>query len=333
MLVASGSRTGITLSAGIETDLLDGGSTGFDPQNADVIDVTIQETGASNAITTVKAYESSGPGGILAPLSATTSVSASGKRIITIKGYTGGKVRVTGTSTSGSTASCDVGCYSSGNPLPSLQIAFDGVVQGQALGGTVSGNLSQSGGTATIQATGAVVIDGTTSITIGGTNATSVAIGSASVPDSHPGGMTVGNAKSIVGGSTMAVDAASGSKLSVGTNSNAVDLGKAAKVTTVLGSLVLAQQLALPVTTPPAGAYAALVTDVLIKLPTQSAGITVTLPASQAGQVYIIEANSDGAAHNITIAITGGTVNGTATITANYGRRIVTCDGTNAISL
>jgi hypothetical protein len=89
--------------------------------------------------------------------------------------------------------------------------------------------------------------------------------------------------------------------------------------------------LILVPTVPAAGAYAVLATDSLIKLPTQSAGITVTFPSGST-QTCIIEANSDGATNHITIAITGGTVNGSPTITTAYGRRIVTCDGTNAIS-
>lgn len=245
MLIASGSKTGISLSAGVETDLLDGSTTGFDPQNADTIDVTIQETGATNAITTVKVYESSGPGGILAPLSATSSVAISGKRMITLKGYTGGKIRVTGNSAVGSVASCDIACYATGNPLSSLQIAFDGVVQGQALGGTVAGNLSQSGGTATIQATGAVVIDGTTSITIGGTNATSVAIGSASVPDSHPGGITIGSAKAVLGSGNVSVEATGSLTLGGAASTTSIAIGQATVVANFVGGLTIASAKAM----------------------------------------------------------------------------------------
>lgn len=246
MLVSASNQTDINLAAGVETDLLTGGTTGLAVNNADEIVVSIKETGNSNPINTIKVYVSSGiSGGLLLAWSQTYSCNAgSGKRIV-IAGYRGGPIRVTGTSTSGATASCDCACMVSGNPLPNEQVEIDGVVQGGGTGGVVSGNLSQSGGTVAINATGTVAIDGSSSVTIGGTNATSVSIGSASVPDAHPGGMTVGAGKSIAGGAgNLTVDTTG--TLSIGpTNATAVAIGSASVADSHPGGMTVAANKAI----------------------------------------------------------------------------------------
>lgn len=116
-------------------------------------------------------------------------------------------------------------------------------------------------------------------------------------------------------------------------NSN-LFVGSASYGLTLRGaSVTINNGLVLSSSTPPAGAYAVLSTDVLIKAPTQSGAVTYTIPSGQsAGRFLIIEGNSDSNTHNLTIAITGGSVLGSPTISTAYGRRIVTCDGTNAIA-
>jgi hypothetical protein len=240
LIYTSKSQT-VTLSAAVETDLLPGGSSGIggkiaDPP-ADVIEVTITETGGVNPINTITIYRAPYAGGVFVADSSTYTVSAGAGATIKLSGFTG-DIRITGNSTSGATAKVDIAAYRSG-VSKNEQTIVNGVVQGGGVGGTISGNLSQSAGTATINATGAVSIDGTTSIAVGATSATSVAIGRSAVADSHPGGMTVGSGKAITGSGAMAVEAASGSTLTVGGASNAVALGQAGKTTTISGSVAM----------------------------------------------------------------------------------------------
>lgn len=60
---------------------------------------------------------------------------------------------------------------------------------------------------------------------------------------------------------------------------------------------------------------------------------TITLPPTCANSIEVVDIGGQAAAHNITIAAPSGTtLNGTATITTNFGRRIVTYGGMAAVS-
>lgn len=81
-----------------------------------------------------------------------------------------------------------------------------------------------------------------------------------------------------------------------------------------------------------AASYTATLSDCIVAVTSTASARTITLPkvsTCQPNHVYIIQDESGAAGvNNITIAAASGdTVRGTATITTNYGRRILYCDG------
>lgn len=384
--VAQTILAGTALTAGLEIDMLPGGTAGWNPNGgvgvsggpagpgADTIQITLKETGNTNPVNTVKVYTSSGAISIsstgavtnsaLIALSATTSVSAGSTREILIKGYGGGPIRVTGNSTSGATGYADVvSFYSGGVPTP-FQVAFDGVVQGQALGGTITGNLAQSGGTVAINGTGTVTLDGSTSVTVAGTNATSLVLGASGIVPSLPGGVSVGAGKAVTGSGAMTVTSTgaaltitaaaastwsssagaltvdSAAALNLGTaNSTSQSLGKAATTCTVNGSLKVAQGFVSSVTAISDGgshAYAMVATDCTILVGTTSAAFTVTLLSTVPTGTEVIVKDQAGTAatRNITVRASSGNMDGTAggtgvVISSNFGVQRWLFDGTN----
>lgn len=160
-------------------------------------------------------------------------------------------------------------------------------------------------------------------------------LGSSSVVPACPGGLTIGAGKAVTGG-TGALTVDTTGALNLGTAlATSVSISAACVGSTVNGKLTLSQGLVLARRAPTSAAsVTGLVTDQVIDITPFAGGTTITLPVSVAGQQYIVQDFTGGAAAaNITIAISGGSIHGTATITANYGRRIVICDGTNAVSL
>jgi len=60
---------------------------------------------------------------------------------------------------------------------------------------------------------------------------------------------------------------------------------------------------------------------------------TITLPAACQNNIEVVDVGGQAAAHAITIAHPSGiTLNGAATITSNFGRRVVTYAGAAAVS-
>jgi hypothetical protein len=225
-----------------EVDLLaSGGTAGRDTAGVDTILINIRNSNTSNAAT-IKIYTAASDTGTPAAWSQTYSVAAKsggvdGTKQILIRGYRGGNIRVTGSSTT-ATLVTDISGYTSPNGPGAFQVIVDGVVQGGGTGGTISGNLSQSGGTISLSATGTAALDSTGAMTIGATSS-SIAVGSASVVANFVGGLTIASAKAITGLGNLAVESASGSTLTVGAASNAVTWGQAAKLITTNGDILL----------------------------------------------------------------------------------------------
>jgi hypothetical protein len=260
---------GVTLSGGVETDLLNGGTAGFDMSGCDVLRICVQNTGSSNSINTLKIYTAM-QGSTNAPAAwsnnwsvAAKSGSINGVKTIEILGFHGGLVRLTANSTSGTTCFADVQASRSDGTIGPLTVMVDGVNLGPTMGGTVSGNLAQSAGTVALTANGAssfttssgaltitaaaastwstsggaLTVDAAAALNLGPTNATSVAIGAAAVAPSFPGGLTVAAGKAINGGSgALTVDTTG--TLSLGTtNATAINMGAASIPVDLLGGL------------------------------------------------------------------------------------------------
>ncbi len=210
----------VTLAAATAGDLLASGSAGFEPEDCDEFVFSVNNAGAAT-IETIQVWGAPFPGSTqFSAQSPSMSLATLVAGTITVTGWRGGPLRLIGTSATGSVGVVsEVGCYKSGNNDQVLSFSINGIAQGNALGGTISGNLSQSGGTATIEATGAASLDATTSVTIAGTNATSLVLGATGIVPSLPGGVTIAAAK--------AIDVTSAGALNIGTTTaTSVVIGK-----------------------------------------------------------------------------------------------------------
>lgn len=130
MIIARSNRSddtytsGTALTANTETDLLPGGSGGYSAANGDVLEIALQET-LGVLVDTITVYHSPS-GGIFVPRSATTSVDASGKRSLVLRGVVG-SVRVTGLSVAGgASVKADAAWYVTPGATPH-QFLIDGV--------------------------------------------------------------------------------------------------------------------------------------------------------------------------------------------------------------
>ncbi len=343
----------VTLTAATDIKLLAGGSAGLDPianGNFDTLVVGITNLDVSNAIDTITIKA-----GASTPIAFanTQTIAASGTLLIEIEGCPG-PIQIVANSTSGASAKVEVAGLITGPSAKAFAVSINGTKQGVGLGGTVSGNLSQSGGTVTLAPNGSssvstsagnLTLDAAATLSVGPTNATAVAIGRTAVAPSFPGGLTVAAAKAITGAGALSVNAASGSTLTVGGASNALALGQAAKVSTVAGSLVLSQNFSRHTTVVTDGgthAYAGLATDDIILVGTTTGNFTVTIPSAVtagAGALVVVkDAAGTAATRSITTKATAGTLDGTAAatgvvISANYGVQRWVSDGTNWFSI
>ena len=129
-LITGGITASLALIALAETDLLPGGSSGFDPKGGDAIIITLREIGNVAAIDTVRVYTSTGvAGGVPIRMSATTSVAIGGPRKIELRGYIGGPIRVTATAGGTPTVYAEVASYVTGQNLSALQVVIDDAPQ------------------------------------------------------------------------------------------------------------------------------------------------------------------------------------------------------------
>ena len=260
-LTYSKTQTTATLSAGIETNLLENGASGLTfapffqpgagaclvPGGGDIVDILLTNNDVTNSINTVTIYLLADKGGTFAALSFTTSVSTTASRHIQMRGFTGAAIRVTGNSTSGTTASttADVTVTASDPSAPRVwQLIVDGVVQGQALGGTITGNLAQSGGTVVLNSTGATTIDASTSVTIAGT-AGSLALGRGAIVPTMPGGVSIASGKAVTGAGAMAVEATGALTVGGNASTTSIGVGQATVVANFVGGITVASAKAV----------------------------------------------------------------------------------------
>jgi hypothetical protein len=242
-----------TLSAGIASDVLPGTTSGFlssltyggDPPNMYAIRIT--ETGGANAVDTISIYRAVASGGTFVADSTTYSIIASGSIELVLTNFVG-DLRIKCTSTSGATVAVDIAPYFASNPGPQQTIS-NGVAQGIALGGTISGALSQSSGTFALSgngastittSSGAVTITSAAALNLGTATSTSVVIGATAVAPSFPGGLTVAANKAVTGSGAFAVEATGALSLGVNASSTSIAIGQATVVANFVGGITIA---------------------------------------------------------------------------------------------
>jgi hypothetical protein len=226
------------LGAGTETNLLANGASGLsllpsatsgsNAPGSDIVDIALSNAG--NLVETITIYLDEVPMSVTSSLAATT-----GKRSIKLRGATG-VLRVTGTSSAGVAGGVTVTVTASRSGKdPAFAIIIDGVVQGASSGGTIVGNFSATSGTITASATGAAVLDASTSVTVGGTSATSLVIGRTAVVPSLPGGVSVATGKAITGSGTLALEATGALTVAGAASTTSSLIGRSGNLTTMVG--------------------------------------------------------------------------------------------------